>query len=54
MIEWRTSSFSGEDANCVEVAHTEEAAAIRDSKDSDGPYLVFPAGAFRVLIASAS
>ena len=41
---WRKSSFSGGTAgsNCVEVAYTPEAVAIRDSKNPDGPRLTIP------------
>jgi len=40
---WRKSSYSGANGgNCVEVAHTQPAAiAVRDSKDPDGPELIF-------------
>lgn len=38
-IVWRKSSFSGSDANCVEVAWVPEGVLYRDSKDPDGPVL---------------
>ena len=40
---WRKSSYSGGNGgNCVEVARTRPAAiAVRDSKDPDGPNLIF-------------
>jgi hypothetical protein len=39
---WRTSSYSGANGNCVEVAsHAPDAVAVRDSKDQDGPELAF-------------
>lgn len=34
---WRKSSHSGQDTNCVELAHT--ATAVRDSKNPTGPTL---------------
>jgi hypothetical protein len=33
-MEWRTSSFSGDGGNCVQVR--QDLAALRDSKDPDG------------------
>ncbi len=41
--EWRKSSHSGTDANCVEVAFARPAVAVRDSKNTTGPTLTFPA-----------
>jgi hypothetical protein len=40
---WRKSSYSaGNGGDCVEVARTPPAAvAVRDSKDPDGPKLIF-------------
>jgi hypothetical protein len=40
---WRTSSFSGESGNCVEVKSVGGAFAVRDSKSANGPVLVFSA-----------
>jgi hypothetical protein len=40
-VEWRKSSYSGQQGNCVEVARNlPGVVAIRDSKDPDGPALV--------------
>jgi hypothetical protein len=45
---WRKSSYSGpEGGECVEVADgVPGLVPVRDSKDPDGPALVFPAGAW--------
>jgi hypothetical protein len=36
-MEWRTSSFSGDGGNCVQVR--QDLAALRDSKNPAGPTL---------------
>jgi hypothetical protein len=38
---WRKSSRSG-DTDCVEVALVPQAVAVRDSKNTGGPALIFP------------
>jgi hypothetical protein len=38
---WRKSSYSSADNNCVEVAFLNNTVAIRDSKNPDGPVLLF-------------
>jgi Domain of unknown function (DUF397) len=43
MTHWRKSSHSSGSGACVEVAELRTAIAVRDSKDPDGPKLVFPA-----------
>ncbi|MEU9041067.1 MULTISPECIES: DUF397 domain-containing protein [unclassified Kitasatospora] len=56
-LSWRKSSYSGaEGGDCVEVALTDIAVQVRDSKDPEGPVLkVAPASwAAFVRFASAS
>lgn len=36
---WRKSSFSGGNNDCVEVARRPNIAAVRDSKNTDGPII---------------
>jgi hypothetical protein len=53
-VEWRKSSFSGGsgsgDDSCVEVALIDNATALRDSKNTDGPVLTVPVTAWRALL----
>ena len=51
-LQWRTSSHSGSGNNCVEVASTAAAVAVRDSKNRDGGHLVFGAGDWAAFIGS--
>ncbi len=47
-LNWRKSSYSGGEGNCVEVAELPDGGrAVRDSKDPDGPVLTFSADAWR-------
>jgi Domain of unknown function (DUF397) len=52
--EWRKSSYSGGNGGaCVEVARNlPNAVAVRDSKNPDGPALVFPAADWQSFTAS--
>jgi Domain of unknown function (DUF397) len=51
---WRKSTYSGTNGgNCVEVARaTPAAVAVRDSKDPDGPKLIFTPEAWSAFTAS--
>lgn len=51
-LTWRKSSRSGTRSTCVEVAHTDDAVAVRDSKDPDGPALLVPAASFARFLDS--
>lgn len=48
---WRHSSYSqGADQTCVDVAFTEPAVAVRDSKDTEGPILCFTPREWHVFL----
>ncbi|MDV6014406.1 DUF397 domain-containing protein [Haloechinothrix sp. LS1_15] len=51
-LTWRTSSYSGGNGDCVEVAWRTSAVAVRDSKDPDGGILQAPVGAWRAFLAT--
>lgn len=50
---WRTSSRSQATGNCVEVAFVGARAAVRDSKNLDGPAVVVARPAFAALLDRA-
>jgi hypothetical protein len=49
--EWRKSSYSSQDGNCVEVARNVPGlVAVRDSKEPDGAKLVVSRETWRVFV----
>lgn len=47
---WRKSSYSGQNGDCVEVAGDGGTILVRDTKDRrSGPVLTFTAGQWRVF-----
>ncbi|MFG3554542.1 DUF397 domain-containing protein [Micromonospora sp. NPDC047557] len=44
--DWRTSTRSSGNGNCVEVATVDGRVAVRDSKDRSGPVLAFGSAAW--------
>lgn len=49
---WRKSSYSGQGGQCIEVADGFPGAMpVRDSKDPDGPALVFPADRWQAFVS---
>jgi hypothetical protein len=51
-VRWRKSSRSSAQANCVEVALTGPAVAVRDSKNAGGPVLAFPASGWAAFLST--
>jgi hypothetical protein len=53
-LQWRKSSYSGANGQCVEVAVPSTASiAVRDSQNPDGPVLGFSAGAWADFLSAA-
>ena len=50
---WRTSKMSQGTAGCVEVADLGDRFAVRDSKNPDGPVLVFTPHEWRCFLDGA-
>ena len=49
-MKWRKSTYSNSFSNCVEVADGDP-VRVRDSKDPDGPVLVYDAAAWAAFTA---
>jgi len=49
-VVWRKSSFSGTQSDCVEMAWSQAVLAVRDSKNTDGPVLLFPRSSVAALV----
>ncbi|MGW3889437.1 DUF397 domain-containing protein [Micromonospora chokoriensis] len=47
---WRTSTRSGGEGDCVEVAGFAETVGVRDSKDRQGPVLTFTPSAWAAFV----
>jgi hypothetical protein len=47
--DWRTSSYTGGQGNCVEVANTTDIIIVRDTKDRAGAVLCVSAAAWQVF-----
>ena len=48
--EWRKSSYSGNEFECVEVAFSPGLVRVRDSTDPVGPELAVSAAAWRAFV----
>lgn len=51
---WRKSSQSDTGGGCIELATFDHDMAVRDSKDPDGPTLLFTARSFRSFLAATT
>ncbi|WNV84402.1 DUF397 domain-containing protein [Umezawaea sp. Da 62-37] len=52
-LTWRKSSYSGEgQSDCVEIAHSQSEVLVRDSKNTAGPALAFPAVQWQTFLAT--
>ncbi len=48
---WRKSSYSNDNGDCIEVSDGQKGVTpVRDSKDPQGPALLFTASAFAAFI----
>ncbi|GAA2210245.1 DUF397 domain-containing protein [Nonomuraea monospora] len=53
--EWRKATDSGDNGQCVEVAtNLPGIVAVRDSKNPEGPALIFTPGEWRAFLQGAS
>ena len=53
-IVWHTSSYSGGNGACVQVAPAPDRVLVRDSKDPDGPALAVPTPAWRAFLSAVT
>ena len=52
IYNWRKSSYTGGQGNCVEVADLDDGGhAVRDSKDPTGPILRFSGDAWTAFVS---
>jgi len=50
-VQWRKSTYSTNGGDCIELGQgLPGVAPVRDSKDPQGPALVFPAAAFAAFV----
>jgi Domain of unknown function (DUF397) len=49
-LNWVKAKRSGSNGQCIEIASAADKIAIRDSKDPDGPILVYTPGEFKAFL----
>jgi hypothetical protein len=47
--DWRVSTYTGGQGNCVEVGRSATTIAVRDTKDREGPVLHFDPAEWRAF-----
>jgi hypothetical protein len=52
-LSWLKAQLSTVNGSCVEIASTADKVAIRDSKDQNGPILVYTSTEFRAFLDGA-
>jgi hypothetical protein len=53
-MQWRTSSYSGNGENCVEVAPVPDRMLVRDSKCPEAGTVELPASAWSAFVREAA
>lgn len=52
-LAWVKAQYSGHNGQCVEIASAAGNVAVRDSKDPDGPILVYTPSEFKAFLHGA-
>lgn len=52
-LVWLKAQYSGHNGQCVEIASAADKIAVRDSKDPNGPILVYTVAEFKAFLHGA-